>query len=431
MASLIRDSRQRVDGSITVTYRVQIGGGKRPRQTIRLGRVSEKVANEARIRIAALEIAAIHAAPIDPATAAWLAAIRDDFHVKLVKVGLVEPREAVAAPAGEKLMELIDRYISSRANLKPNTRRNYLTTRRLLLEHFGPDRLVAEIHRGHAKDYREWLVGRYATATVSREIKRARQFLEYAKDCQLISSNPFEKIPAGTQRNRSRKYFVGQDVIARVLEALPDNDWRLALVLARFGGLRIPSELAGLTWGDIDWSGNRFTVRVPKKEHLEGHETRVVPIFPEIAPYLRKAFDDAEPGAVHVLPKRFHADSYVRAGVKRAVDRSGTTAWPKLMVNLRASRETELLLEWPEHIVHGWLGHTKEVADAHYAMTTDADFARAASPLQNAAQNAAHSGDVWSRQEPSRRKERAVVPANARYTADQAPPRGVEPRFSD
>ena len=182
-----------------------------------------------------------------------------------------------------------------------------------------------------------------------------------------------------------------------------------------------------MTWGDVDWSGSRFIVRVPKKEPLDGHEMRVVPIFPEVAQYLRQAFDDAEPGTVHVLPRRFHADGYVRAGVRRAVDRAGITAWPKLLVNLRASRETELLLQWPEHIVHGWLGHTKEVADAHYAMTTDADFARAAAPHQNAA----HSGAFWGRLEPSLEKETAVYPANARYTAVSVPPRGVEPRFSD
>jgi hypothetical protein len=39
-------------------------------------------------------------------------------------------------------------------------------------------------------------------------------------------------------------------------------------------------------------TGSRFTV--PKTEHHEGKEFRVVPIFPELRPYLNAAWDEAE-----------------------------------------------------------------------------------------------------------------------------------------
>ena len=426
MASLGSETYVRRDGTKSQTYRVLIGGGRRQRHTIRLGDVSRKIANDAKARIEALETAALTGTAIDRTTAAWLDAIGDAIHSRLAKVGLVEPRQpAVEKPAVEEveLGDLVARYVASRSKLKPNTLRNYETTKRLLVEHFGQERSVRSIHGGHARDYREWLVGKYSPATVSREIKRARQYFEYAKDCRLIADNPFAKVKAGSQRNTKRKHFVGRDVIDRVLEACPDNNWRLVLVLARYAGLRIPSELERLTWSDIDRSGGRFTVRVPKKEHLDGHETRVVPIFPEIEPYLQRAFDVAPSGTVYVLPPRFHNSGYVYAGLLRAVERAGVPKWPKLLVNLRGSRETELLLEWPEHVVHAWLGHTKAVADAHYAMVTDADYEKAASyPAQNPAQ----SGADWSRLEPTRQKESAVSLAFAVDTADSVPPRGVQ-----
>jgi len=435
MATLSTETYVRKDGVKSRTYRVLIGGGRRPRQTIRLGDVSERIANEAKARIEALETASLPGTAVDRTTAAWLSAIHDNVYAKLARVGLVEPREPVVEEPAVKeveLGELVERYVASRSKLKPNTLRNYETTKRLLAEHFGHRRIVRSIHAGHARDYREWLVGRYSLATVSREIKRARQYFEYAKDCRLVDDNPFAKIKAGSQRNSKRKHFVGQDVIGRVLEVCPDNNWRLALALARYTGLRIPSELERLTWSDIDWSGGRFTVRVRKKEHLDGHETRIVPIFPEVEQYLRRAFDEAPPGTVHVLPKRFHSDGYVYAGILRAVERAGVPKWSKLLVNLRGSRETELLLEWPEHVVHSWLGHTKDVADAHYAMVTDADFEKAASDRRiYPAQNPAQSGAVWSRLEPSDAKKKAVSLAFSGETALGAPPRGVEPRFSD
>lgn len=66
-------------------------------------------------------------------------------------------------------------YIGNRANLKPNTKRNYETTRKLLVDHFGEDRLLFEISAGDADDWREAMLKRLSLATVSREVKRARQ----------------------------------------------------------------------------------------------------------------------------------------------------------------------------------------------------------------------------------------------------------------
>ena len=413
MATLSTEKYVRNDGTTSTTYRVLIGGGRHKRQTIRLGDVSEKIANEAKARIEALETAKLTGTSVDRTTAAWLDAIGDAIHERLARVGLVEPREpATPEEPDVALVVLVERYIASRSKLKPNTLRNYETTKRLLVEHFGKERLVRSIHTGHAKDYREWLVGKYAAATVSREIKRARQFFEYAKDCRLIDGNPFATVKAGSQKNTKRKYFVGRDVIEKVLAACPDNDWRLVVVLARYAGLRIPSELERLTWSDVDWAGSKITIRVPKKEHIDGHETRIVPIFPEIEPYLRQAFDAAPTGSVHVLPARFHNEGYAYAGVLRAVERASVATWPKLFVNLRASRETELKREYPDHVVHAWIGNSKEVAEDHYLMVTDDDYERAASgrpiyPAQNPAQSDADAG----RQEPTRRKQKAVIPA--------------------
>ena len=77
----------------------------------------------------------------------------------------------------------------------------------------------------------------------------------------------------------------------------PDAEWRLLFALARWGGLRVPSEALRLRWQDIDWSNERFTVTSPKTEHHEGHDSRMVPIFPELLAHLREAFEQAEPGA--------------------------------------------------------------------------------------------------------------------------------------
>lgn len=425
MATLGTEAHRCQDGSETTTYRVLFVDPAGRRQTIRLGKVPRRIAEATKLRVEEILVAKIAGHSIQPETAAWLAKIGDAIHEKLSRVGLVEPRqtEEAAREANVTLGTIVRRYIASRSRLKPNTLRNYETTERLLKEHFGEGRLVRSIHGGHAKDYREWLVGKYASATVAREIKRARQFFEYAKDCRVIDENPFLKVRAGSQKNTKRKCPVGRDAIEKVLAACPDNNWRLAVVLARYGGLRIPSELQRLTWSDVDWAGRRFTLRVPKKDHIDGHESRIVPIFPEIEPYLRQAFDEAPEGSVHVLPTRFHHEGYVYAGVLRAVERAGVPAWPKLLVNMRATRETELMQTHPAHVVHAWIGNSAEVAVDHYLMVTDADFDRAAAtshPARYPAQSASPSGS----QEPSRQKRTAVSPAKTRDTAVADTPTG-------
>ena len=79
--------------------------------------------------------------------------------------------------------------------------------------------------------------------------------------------------------------------------------------------------------------------------------------------------------------------------------------WPRLFHNLRSSRETELLDEFPLHVVAKWMGHSVEIAAKHYAQITDEHFERARTgthggssekALQNALQHSAESGSTAS-----------------------------------
>ena len=92
--------------------------------------------------------------------------------------------------------------------------------------------------------------------------------------------------------NRARDYFVSRDEAAKVLDACPDAQWQLLFALSRYGGLRCPSEHLALTWGDVDWERGRITVRSPKTEHHEGQGERVIPLFPELRPYLEAVLDE-------------------------------------------------------------------------------------------------------------------------------------------
>jgi hypothetical protein len=110
----------------------------------------------------------------------------------------------------------------------------------------------------------------------------------------------------------------------------------------------------------------------------------MVPIFPELKPYLEAAFDVAPEGATNIIQKYRTDSSNWRTGFGRIIDRAGLDRWPKPFQNLRSTRHTELEDEFPGHVVTAWMGNTTKVARKHYLQVHDGHFAKAA---QNPAQH--------------------------------------------
>jgi integrase len=167
---------------------------------------------------------------------------------------------------------------------------------------FGADKPLRDVTEADAEEFYRWqLAEGQAPNTVRRTCGRAKQFFRYAVRKRLLASNPFADLKTTVGGNPERKFFVTADAVRKVLDACPDAEWRLIFALCRWGGLRCPSEVLALRWGDVDWERSRFTVRSAKTEHHEGKGRRIVPIFPELLPHLADAFDRAEPGQEYVI----------------------------------------------------------------------------------------------------------------------------------
>ena len=182
---------------------------------------------------------------------------------------------------------------------------------------------------------------------------------------------------AAQQVNKGREHFVTKEVTAEVIAACPDAEWRLIVALARYGGVRTPSETFALTWGDMDWDRERVRINSPKTEYHPGGESRVIPLFPELRPYLEEVFDPAEPGTKYVITQHRLGSVNLRTQLERIILRAGVEQWPRLFQNLRASRETELAKEHPLQVVVAWIGNSASIAAKHYLQLTDADFEKA------------------------------------------------------
>ncbi len=347
--------------------------GKRP--TIRLGKVSQRAAEAVKFRVEQLLAAKLTGHALEADSASWLAELDARMAKKLARVGLIPNREPKAAIT---LDAFIESYIERRNDVSPHTRRIWRQTLRLLSAHFGANKPLDEITRGDAADWRLSLVAKkLADATVRKHCGFAKHFFAQAIDHELIPANPFAKLVSAPVGNAARQYFVTREETTKILDKAPNAEWRLLIALSRYGGLRCPSEHLALTWADVDWERNRMTVHSSKTARHAGHESRVVPLFPELRPYLEAVFDAAEPGTASVITG-YRDNSNLRTQLKRIIKQAGLTPWPRITHNLRASRATELAADYPSHVAAAWLGHSTLVAQKHYWTVTDSDFERAA-----------------------------------------------------
>jgi len=382
MASLSRNSKT---GRRLIQFTDRDGN----RQTIRLGAATAKDAKTIQGHVEKLIVGKLGNTAVDADTAAWLGVLDGELRERLARVGLVEPREKLNVPT---VAEWVAAYIAGRTDVKPNTLRNLKQAGKDLAPYLGSKRLD-EVTEGDGNGYRAFLKGRgLGEATTRRQLKRAKQFLAAAVKARLLAVNPFAGLRCGQWSNPDRYYYVTPAEALAVLAACPDAETRLIFALARYGGLRCPSEILALRWGDIDWAAGRFIVHSTKTEGHAHGGVRLVPIFPELAGPLADAFDAAAEGAEHVIVRYRSPDVNLRTRFTKIILRAGLTPWGKLFQNCRSSRETELCEEYPLHVVCGWLGNTTTVAQKHYLQTTEEHFAKATKkPPQEALQKALHN----------------------------------------
>ncbi len=341
------------------------------RKSIRLGKVSIRAAEAVKLKVEHLVSAMETKHALDAETARWLTEIPDDLQNKLAAVGLI------GQPERTTLRAFIDRYLDTRTDIQPGTLTALKQGRDSLVEYFGAEKPLAAIKPGDCDEYRIWLTGKYAEATVGRRIKHAKQYFNAAVRKGLIRSNPCADVKGGSQENRERMHFVTRDVVDAVIETCPDSQWRLLVALSRYGGLRCPSEHLGLRWGDIDWERNRMQVTSPKTARYANGKSRIVPLFPELRRRLEEVWEQAEPGNEFVITRYRDTNANLRTQLLRIIARAGQQPWPRLFHNLRATRQTELSERFPGHVVCDWMGNSQRVADRHYLQTTDSHFEKA------------------------------------------------------
>jgi integrase len=361
-------------------YRLQFRTTDKRKRSIWLGAMSKKDATKFHSMVEDL-VAASKTGSVDPAIQKWVLGIDERFRNLLVQYGLVEP---VVVPVSETkdlrlLRDLIDHYIGEQTHFSTITLNCFKQVRHWAIAYFGEKTPVRSITAIKFEAWLRWMVHptsndrkALSPSTANKHAKRLRQVLEYATKAKLIMENVTKGVRIGDESNDDRKHYIDRTTAQNIITACPTTEWKLIFALARYCGLRVPTELRSLKWSDIQWDQNRMRID-SKKTGL-----RFCPIFPEVLPLLQDAFEGAREGAIYVFPTRCD-ESNLRTHMLRIIEQAGVKPWPKLFVNLRSSCRTDLEDHFRETVINSWIGHSTRVGHKHYSQVRPSDWIEASS----------------------------------------------------
>ncbi len=226
-------------------------------------------------------------------------------------------------------------YIVSRSDWKKPE--NYKQAVDHLEKFIRRDVALTGLTKGDVDRWHRWMVfdNKLSPNTAGQNVKRCRQMMRSALDDGLIESNPFVGVKIDLSSDQTKNRFIDGESALAILASCPDQEWRTIFALARFGGLRCPSELLALRWSDIVWDRGRFKVRSSKTARY-GKGERVVPLFPELLAELQSLYDLVEPGVsvpldAYVIQTYRSTETNLRKALNRIADNAGVPQWPKAL----------------------------------------------------------------------------------------------------
>jgi integrase len=366
------------------------GDGKR--RSIRLGAMPIKMAESLKSRIESLAIASATGLAIDLDTGRWLSSVDDSLAKKLAAAGLIEHRRVPT------LDEWLNTYSSEcMSELKLGSVKKMSQTMAKLRKHLVPSTKINKLTPSEAATWRKKLRETpLSEGTTKTHAGNAKTIFAAAVARKLLAEDPFAALPSGSTASVVKVYVEPQD-FSKFLDALPSNEWRLLFALARYAGLRVPSESHRLTWADVNFETERLHVHSVKTERHEGHAERDVPILADLMPLLRARFNEVAEGDTHLV--RIRGQGRIAERYKRACKASGIAAWPRMFQTLRSSCEIQMAGYLPQYAVSRFIGHSIQISGKHYANhVPDEMFKRASAELsQRAAKGAAVCDAVTDR----------------------------------
>ncbi len=341
------------------------------RTTIRLGNISEKAAVEIDGFITQLVEARDNALDIPPKVQQWLESVNGRLLENLVAASLCSAPDRTKTITWEE--HSADFLARKRQTVKPGTIEQLEIALNQCTSYLPKNIKLRDLTGAHAKGFYSHMLNSIGENTAKKRLARCREVLHDAVEMELIESNKFVLRSLPVAVGVADKQYVPEHIIEDVIAIIPEEktEWALLLALSRWLGCRIPSEIQNPAWDDIDWEANTICIKSPKTER-QAKANRLVPIFDEIAPLLKRMHERNQDSA-YVLPHCRHLSNPATT-LKRWVRKAGHEPWKEFFNSLRASRETDLMDLVGLRRACLWIGNTTQVAERNYRLIKSTDF---------------------------------------------------------
>jgi integrase len=379
VASLVKE-----DGRDSWKLRWHDAKGKRC--VIGLGVMPKKSAEQFKVRFEELYSTVRANSPLPGYLVEWLNGLSDELHDRLAERGVVQRR------VKRSLGHFCKEFVESRKGIAEATKIRDRQVIGLLKEFFGEGRVMDSITPKDAEQWRNWLGEKgnrrnkskadLSENTVRRRTGVASQIFSKAVAWKMLQENPFDGLEKSVRENPERMHYVSWDDMLKVIANAPTVEWRCLLAFIRLTGCRVPSEVYDLRWSDLDFVNKKITFRCKKTKKLGGrHQMRVCPMFVDLVPFLQDLAEEVGLDAIRSSQKVFplvnSEKTNIATTLRKFVKRAGLTPWAKLLQNLRASRQTELIDHHPVKDVCDWFGNSPATVAKHYAQARSEVWQRA------------------------------------------------------
>lgn len=313
----------------------------------------------------ALKVAAETATPCSVDSLRWARAAGPRIQNQLASWGLMELGSCTNLP--RTLGDYADHYKLQVAGAA-STQKRWANVVKKLKDQLAPQTSLSAVSRGDAERISKAIRAAHADSHAGKLLGDFKQLFQSAVNDRLIAENPFEMIDTSGKHDKSRECYVDKATIDALLEH-SDSYFRCLIVLARYGGMRVPSEPLSLEWNHVDLPAGKMQIKSPKTGF------RVCPIFPEVKSELEVMWELADEGAKNVFTRaRSSAATVWRDKLLAICQAASIKPWPKLWQNLRASARTDLESRFPGFVCDAWLGHSSKIAAKHYSRVNEEHF---------------------------------------------------------
>jgi len=316
----------------------------------------------------------------------WIARRSGEMRDRLQAIGLIPDPQAEAKRVA--FVDAIDDYCDTMHSWDSATVTAWKTHRKRVFLYFA-NRPFLDITIGMTRDFKQHLLATLSENSARKTIGCCRQVCKWLVDHERMVRNPFAGQPVAIGKAVDQDY-IRADRVERVIEVCNSHEWKLMFVLARFAGMRCPSEPFRAKWSHINWETSRMIVDSPKTGQ------RVMPLFPDLRRHLSAIHESLRDGAPdEMIPSLRLKSGSLHAAASKMIVRAKEVVWPRLFHNMRSSCQTDLSDIHPISAVCTWLGNSTAIAAKHYLQVKESHFEAAIREAEKCRRNVvAEENDV-------------------------------------